>query len=168
MASEWYYSHDGQRLGPVSSEQLKELALAGKLGPDDLVWKDGMEDWVAAGKIKKLLPATGAVVPAADPVPARSPGRDLNLDRPPDMAADISNRQMSIGLAAIVAGSVGVHKFILGQNTAGLIALLVTVLTCGAGAGVMAIIGMYEGVIYLRMSNEEFHQTYVVGRKAWF
>ena len=54
MASEWYYSHAGQRLGPVSTDQLKDLAAAGQLGPDDLVWKDGMENWVPAGKVKKF------------------------------------------------------------------------------------------------------------------
>jgi TM2 domain-containing membrane protein YozV len=166
MASEWYYSHGGQRLGPVSSEQLKDLAAAGKLGPDDLVWKEGMDDWVPAGKVKKLLPATTAGAPA----PVRAADRALDLDRPPSVgvSGDISNRQLAIGLAAIVAGSLGIHKFILGQSTAGLIMLLVTVVSCTFAMPVMMVIGMYEGVLYLRMSNEEFCQTYIVNRKAWF
>jgi TM2 domain-containing membrane protein YozV len=165
MASEWYYSHDGQRLGPVSSEQLKELAAVGKLGPDDLVWKEGMDNWVAAGKVKKLLPpTTGAVAPV------RTPARDADLEHvpPAGMPADIAHTKLAAGLTAIQVGSFGIHKFILGQNTAGLIMLLVTLVSCMVAMPVMLVIGMYEGVTYLRMSNEEFYETYIVNRKAWF
>jgi len=67
---------------------------------------------------------------------------------------------------------VRIHKFILGYTGAGLIMLLVTiiggVLTCGIAAGVMHIIGLIEGVIYLCKSDEEFVRTYVDGRKEWF
>ena len=44
---------------------------------------------------------------------------------------------------------------------------LVTVLTCGVGTAVMVVIGMVEGVKYLRMSEDEFYQTYIVERKAY-
>jgi hypothetical protein len=30
------------------------------------------------------------------------------------------------------------------------------------------VIGVVEGIIYLTKTDEEFHQTYVVGRKPWF
>ena len=165
MASEWYYSHDGERHGPVSTDQLKELAAAGKLGVEDLVWKDGMQDWVPAGKVKNLLPSASPIV-----APARSPGRAMDQERLPaaGMPADISNRKLAAGLTAVMTGMFGIHKFVLGQNIAGLITVLVTVVTFGLGAGVMAIIGMFEGVTYLRMSDDEFYETYIVNRKAWF
>jgi TM2 domain-containing membrane protein YozV len=84
------------------------------------------------------------------------------------MPADISFRKLAAGLTAIQVGALGIHKFVLGQNTAGLITLLITLLTFGIGAGVMVVIGMVEGVKYLRMSDEEFFETYFVNRKAWF
>ena len=46
--------------------------------------------------------------------------------------------------------------------------LLVSVLSCGFAAGVMAIIGLIEGIIYLTKSDEEFVKTYVEGKKGWF
>jgi len=50
--------------------------------------------------------------------------------------------------------------------------LLVTIVggicTCGIAAGVMHIIGLIEGIIYLCKSDEEFVRTYVDGRKEWF
>jgi hypothetical protein len=51
MAAEWYYSKAGKRSGPVGGQQLKELAAKGQLDPADLVWKEGMAQWVPASKI---------------------------------------------------------------------------------------------------------------------
>jgi len=36
----YYYSKNGQQIGPVSAEVLRQLALGGAISPDDLVWKD--------------------------------------------------------------------------------------------------------------------------------
>jgi len=55
VSQEWYYSVDGGRQGPVSPAELKKLAEAGKISESDLVWKDGMADWVAAKSIKGLF-----------------------------------------------------------------------------------------------------------------
>src|SRR3954462_1167275 len=67
VSQEWYYSVDGDRQGPVSGAELKKLAEAGTLKAADLVWKDGMPDWVAAKSIKGLFggSAAGAAAPAA-------------------------------------------------------------------------------------------------------
>ena len=62
---------------------------------------------------------------------------------------EASNKKLAAGLLAIFLGSFGVHKFVLGYNTAGLIMLLVTVLTCGIAGFVMGVIGIIEGIIYL-------------------
>lgn len=37
----WYYAQHGQRRGPVSSSDLKNLAQSGALAPTDLVWREG-------------------------------------------------------------------------------------------------------------------------------
>ena len=54
MATEWYYAIDGDRRGPVSSSELKQLAATGAITPDDLVWRDGMPEWPPARKVKGL------------------------------------------------------------------------------------------------------------------
>lgn len=56
--------------------------------------------------------------------------------------------KVACGVVAILIGALGVHKFMMGQTTAGLIMLLVTVLTCGIAGSVMGIIGLVEGIIY--------------------
>jgi hypothetical protein len=85
MAStEWYYAHDGQQAGPVSAVELKQLADAGKLRPDDLVWQEGVKDWIPARKVKglfdaKQVAAAAPTVTAPPVVAAPSKG----VDRPP-------------------------------------------------------------------------------------
>jgi TM2 domain-containing membrane protein YozV len=78
------------------------------------------------------------------------------------------SKRIIAGILAILLGALGVHKFILGYTTPGIILLLVTVLTCGVGSAVTSIIGLVEGIIYLTKSDAEFVQTYQVNKKEWF
>lgn len=75
MASEWYYAQDGRQHGPVASRELKQLADSGSLQPDDLVWKDGMPDWVPAGEVKGLI-GERAAEPSASGSPLITPTED--------------------------------------------------------------------------------------------
>ena len=79
-----------------------------------------------------------------------------------------ANKKVAAGICGILVGTFGVHKFILGYQTEGVIMLLVSILSCGMLAIVMQIIGIVEGIMYLTKSDEEFVRTYVEGRKGWF
>ena len=85
-----------------------------------------------------------------------------------DWQARGANKKLAAGICGIVVGSLGVHKFILGYQTEGVIMLLVSLLSCGMLAFVMSIIGIVEGITYLTKSDEDFVHTYVEGRKGWF
>jgi len=74
------------------------------------------------------------------------------------------NKKMMAGILGILIGSLGIHKFILGYTQEGIIQIVITIVTCGMGG----IIGLIEGIIYLTKSDEEFYQTYQVGKKGWF
>jgi TM2 domain-containing membrane protein YozV len=82
--------------------------------------------------------------------------------------AEASNKKLAAGLSGIFLGFLGIHKFVLGYTTAGVIMLVVTLVTCGLGGFVMGIIGLIEGIIYLTKTPEEFQAIYIDGRKAWF
>ena len=81
---------------------------------------------------------------------------------------DISSKKVAAGSCAILLGCFGVHKFILGMTTPGVILLLSFLLTCGIAAAVTSIIGIIEGIIYLTKSDQEFYQEYMVNKKPWF
>jgi hypothetical protein len=79
VGQEWHYRRNGQQHGPISGAELKQLAAAGKLGPADPVWKEGMAKWVSARSLKGLFPAAPAPVATAAPPPpveAASPVAD--------------------------------------------------------------------------------------------
>jgi TM2 domain-containing membrane protein YozV len=87
---------------------------------------------------------------------------------PPMSLQEANSKKVAAGVCAILLGSLGIHKFILGMNTAGLIMLLCSVLTCGLAWPIFHIIGLVEGIVYLTKTDEEFYRVYIIGKKEWF
>lgn len=73
------------------------------------------------------------------------------------------NKKVAAGILGILVGALGIHKFYLGYTKEGIIQILLNLL-CGLGS----LIGLIEGIIYLTKTDEDFYQTYQVGRKPWF
>lgn len=74
------------------------------------------------------------------------------------------SKRIMAGVLAILLGTFGVHKFVLGYTKEGIIQLIISVLSCGT----LGIIGFIEGIIYLTKSDEEFIYTYQTNKKGWF
>jgi hypothetical protein len=51
VSRNWFYTHDGQTHGPVTTDEIKRLAASHLLLPDDLLWPEGVdrEQAVSAG-----------------------------------------------------------------------------------------------------------------------
>jgi TM2 domain-containing membrane protein YozV len=81
-----------------------------------------------------------------------------------DWQAQGADKKMVAGICGILIGSLGVHKFILGYTTEGIIQIVISVVTCGLGS----VIGLIEGIIYLTKTDEEFVRTYIQNKKGWF
>jgi TM2 domain-containing membrane protein YozV len=88
-----------------------------------------------------------------------------------------ASKKIAAGICGILVGGFGVHKFILGFNTAG--AIMLSIWLVGFVTGMclaipllasmaMNVIGLVEGIIYLTKTDEEFFQIYAVERKEWF
>ena len=86
------------------------------------------------------------------------------------------SRKIVAGVLGILLGSLGIHKFYLGIKQPAIIMLAVTLVSYALfwlvvpmfAAWAIGIIGLVEGIIYLTKSDEDFHQTYEVGKKPWF
>ena len=81
------------------------------------------------------------------------------------------NKKLMAGLLAIFVGWLGVHKFVLGYQKEGIIMLVCGVVgwfLCGIPTMLVAVVALIEGIMYLTKSDEEFYQTYQVGKKPWF
>lgn len=73
-----------------------------------------------------------------------------------------ADKKVAAGICGILLGAFGVHKFILGYTTEGVIQLILGF--CGIGW----VIGVIEGIIYLTKSDEEFVRTYIQNKRGWF
>lgn len=65
----WHYSRAGEKLGPITAAQLKELATTNLLAPDDLVWREDMKEWRKASSVKGLFPERAKQTPTKTPPP---------------------------------------------------------------------------------------------------
>ena len=55
MSGQWYYTKNGQKFGPITDADLKQMASSGALQPNDSIWKEGMSDWKLASNFKDLF-----------------------------------------------------------------------------------------------------------------
>lgn len=60
----WYYSDNGQQAGPVSQEEIESRLREGAMGPDNLVWKEGMPEWLPASQVLGAAVTQGFSSPA--------------------------------------------------------------------------------------------------------
>jgi TM2 domain-containing membrane protein YozV len=112
------------------------------------------------------LPSAGATV---DFTANGENAQDVYLDA--STSSQVGSKKIAAALFAFFLGAFGAHKFYLGYTKQGVIMLLVFVLgwiLLGIPSVVIAIIAFIEFVLYLVKSDQEFQDTYVVGKKAWF
>jgi TM2 domain-containing membrane protein YozV len=152
---------DGQQYGPVSAEQIRRWLTESRVRGETLVQAEGAQEWKPLSACPEFQPdLASAPPPLAGTPPAVAP--------PPNALATRASTKLPAGVCGILLGGLGIHKFILGYTGAGLIMLLVSILSCGIAYPVMYIIGLIEGIMYLTKSDEEFVRTYVDARKEWF
>jgi TM2 domain-containing membrane protein YozV len=148
---------DGKEYGPVTAEQLKQWIAEGRANAQTRVRPEATGEWKWLSELPEF--AAALLTPPAYPT------------APPSIA-DRAARKIPAGICGVLLGWLGIHKFILGYNGAGiamlLISLIGSLLTCGLAASVMWVIGLIEGIIYLSKSDADFVRTYVDGRKEWF
>jgi len=73
------------------------------------------------------------------------------------------SKRTLLGILAILLGGIGVHKFMMGKTTPGIIHIVL--FFC---VGLSTIIGLIEGIIYLTKTDAEFEEIYIKGGKDWF
>lgn len=74
-------------------------------------------------------------------------------------------------LLAFFLGGLGIHKFYLGKNTAGIVMLLCSLfgaILLFVPTIIVGIIAFIEFIIYLVIPEDEFERKYVRGDQSWF
>jgi uncharacterized membrane protein len=58
--TQWYYVHEGRQAGPVEDAMFRQWIAEGRIGPEDMVWCEGMSQWQTAVTVPGLF---GQVTP---------------------------------------------------------------------------------------------------------
>ena len=156
--AEWYYvGHYGQ-LGPLTHEQMTELARDGVISHDTYVWKPGIGDWRPAREVPDLglslpNPIYDVVPPPAPGSPARQPQRPpapMVASPMPGLAAGqwaylesgIPKSDKSRVIGGLLNILPGFGRFYLGYAAHGVLQLF-TVALCGIGLIWSIVDGIY-------------------------
>ena len=65
------------------------------------------------------------------------------------------------GLLAILMGWCGLHYFYIGKTNAGILFLLIAILSCGVLATITTIVAIIQGVLFFTSTQEEFESRWV-------
>lgn len=88
-----------------------------------------------------------------------------NQPQAPDNVFNSGPSGKSRGVAALLAillGTLGVQYFYVGKVTGGLLAILITAVTCGA----VQILWIIQGIMMFCMSQQEFENKFVYSRSV--
>jgi hypothetical protein len=84
--ADWYYQVMGAEVGPISSVELADKALVGRITLDTLVRRGSSGEWVPASKVNGLFPAP----PVATPTTLKPPPASRPVSSSPDEAVHAS------------------------------------------------------------------------------
>jgi len=73
------------------------------------------------------------------------------------------SKRVLCGVLGILLGWLGIHKFVLGYTLEGVLHIVASFCF-----GIGGLIGLIEGILYLVKSDQEFVDTYQLGRRTWF
>lgn len=168
--TEWYYSQNNTRSGPVSGERLVELLLSGTLQPTDLVWKTGMGEWTPIANVAEFA------VHLPPPMPNRAPPAPPTFPQGagPHHVGDELIHPSPVPkdplLAAFLSGCciAGIGQIYLGQIGKGLVIMLVqvvlSVITGGAAAPFCWVVGGVDAY----QVGKKLKNGYSVRKWEWF
>jgi hypothetical protein len=101
----YHFAENGITKGPFTARQLKQLADAGHIQAQTLIWKEGMPEWAPATRFKGLLALPGPAFQAIGEGP------------PPNQARTVILLGIILGGVALLGLVVVVVVLLLGQGS---------------------------------------------------
>lgn len=165
MADQWYYTRQGQRFGPLSCEQMRQMMASGQLQQADLVWTEGMSEWTPAGRVGQLSAPATATAPAA--APAAAPGVNVTVTAAPGTAPESGGLfdGLDLGFTRFVTTVIVRWLWILFLIFAPLgylVSVVMATLTGGASAMAGAIVGGGVSLVLMTLLVRVWLETVAV------
>jgi len=164
-SSDWYYSSNGNKLGPVSMSALKQLIANGGIGSDCLVWKDGLQNWCPVNvmpefisdftSLKVLPESTSGFSPAfvTNPYQVKNVARQIDASTSAGARGDAKSKSTAIVLALLL-GTLGIHHFYLGNSLRGILMLVLALF--GIGIFICPIVALVEAILIWAADEQKF------------
>ena len=162
----WYYHSAGQQHGPVDSIALQAMARNAQLRPTDLVWREGMPEWVELRSTDEFgghLARPASILPPAGYAANYCFACGGQLDARAELCPRCGVRQKpsrppksrtTACLFAWFLGGLGAHHFYLGHPALGVVYLLF------CWTLIPSTIAFVEGIFFLAMTDEAFAAKY--------
>ncbi len=97
--AQWYYGSSAGQHGPVDENELRAMIASGGVGPQTLVWREGMSDWVPL----QSVPEFGL----NQPVPYQAPYGGAPYGGPPGYYPGAPIPNSGLAIASMVCGIAG-------------------------------------------------------------
>lgn len=130
----YYITLNNQTIGPMSAEQM----MAYNVTNETPVSRDGGE-WQPLYTYPELMERY------------QKSGKSYAAN------AEVSSKKTLCGIMAILLGGLGVQYFVMGKTAAGLITILLTIVTCG----LWQIVTLIQGIMMLCMTESDFKRKYI-------
>lgn len=139
----YFITYNGQTIGPMTKQQIFSYPVT----PNTPVCTEDNQIWqplYTHPDLMEMLSTTNAERNAAE---INTTGKD----------------KVMCGILAIILGGLGVHYFYIGKNTAGIITILLSLVTCG----MWGIVILIQGILMLTMTQAQFEQKYVLNQSTF-
>jgi GYF domain 2 len=150
--TEWFYARGGQQNGPVTFEQLVDIASKGGLDAiNDQVWNASMQNWTPAGQVPGIFSVLGIPdIPAINPSnPYAAPQSGWNDSLPSEFGlAEIAHGSEIIDPMVCITRAYEIFKRQFGNI------LLVGLVYIACAIGISFVFGMAEIMVTMMASPD--------------
>jgi len=169
---QWHYTVGEEQYGPITLLELRKLVASGEVLGTDLVWREGMPDWTAAGDVSEIKNSNNS---GSDRAVRNSVGTNqafcFACGMPIDIRAELcpgcgvrqphqagtGKSRTTTGVLALCVGGLGIHRFYLGGGVNVFLGIIYFVFCWTL---IPAIIAFFEGIYFLCMSDATFAAKY--------
>lgn len=130
----YFITVNGSTVGPMTKEQLMSYNVT----PDTPISRDGGQ-WAPLYTYPELMECY------------RRSDNAVAVD------VDTASKKTLCGILAILLGTLGVQYFVINKPTAGIITIILSIVTCG----LWGVVTFVQGILMLCMTNEDFKRKYI-------
>ena len=142
--AEWYYGKEAQQFGPIDEATLRARIATGEVSGSDLLWTEGMVEWIPLSKVSQF----------SDPTPQVGSGESPEKYVTNDPASPYAPPAAS-PVAPVVGGGVQLAPPTSGLAIASMVCGILGLFFCFCGGMLLGIPAVICGHMALKQTGSE-------------